>query len=524
MKKQTKGIIFTVIFGGGLLFWATAASMPNLMPGVDDAEFTSTGTPADNFPDSQRAQFCGKGAAKSNAYISEFSIPTECTQPLAITADFNGNIWFMQTNTGKVAKFDPVLQDFTEYENPAWPSGARSMVWGMDYSADNSIWYSDEAHDSIWRFSIDDGQYQRFDFPSEGNSLPQRLVVDGSQVIINDFTGNKLTVMDAGSHVQEVPPVSVPSPHAQSFTTGFGIDSGSNIWYTNWAPGGSGVLVRFDYDQYSADLPNAPDAGLELNNYREAFLLPQATSVINGVVVDGSDTVWLADTDTSNFYSFDPLTESFTQYVTSPVTEAAFGNHTGLIKSTPLSRPYWAGLDEQGRIIFNEQAANRMGLFDPGAQKLTEYTVPSMNPSWADCGTVEECGIAQVFDFTTVGDKIWFTEWAANNIGVLDTSLAPEIDVEVSDDQIYYNQDSSVSISVTASSDSEITPVSNSALEGLVTLVPDSSRISLPGGSAGEVSFEISVSEELPAGQYKILVGAQAPDVAVSRFFTLIIG
>ena len=38
MKKQTKGIIFTVIFGGGLLFWATAASMPNLFPSDDDED------------------------------------------------------------------------------------------------------------------------------------------------------------------------------------------------------------------------------------------------------------------------------------------------------------------------------------------------------------------------------------------------------------------------------------------------------------------------------------------------------
>ncbi|MFB5611653.1 MAG: lyase, partial [Nitrosopumilaceae archaeon] len=102
MKKQTKGIFALVFFGGALLFWATAASMPNLFPPEEGMEITETGTPADNFPDAQRAQFCGSGEAKSNTYVREFKIPTECTMPLAVVTDPQGNVWFTQTNTGTV--------------------------------------------------------------------------------------------------------------------------------------------------------------------------------------------------------------------------------------------------------------------------------------------------------------------------------------------------------------------------------------------------------------------------------------
>jgi len=525
VKKQTKGIIFTVVFGGSLLFWATAASMPGLMQD-EDPEFTSTGTPADNFPDSQRAQFCGEGTAKSSSYVTEFAIPTECTQPLAITSDFAGNIWYMQTNTGNIGKFDPASQTFSEFENPAWPPGGRSMVWGMDYSSDNSIWYSDEAHDSVWRFSIDDEKYQRFNFPSEGNSLPQRLEIDGSQIFINDFTGNKLTIMDASAYSQDTPYVSIPSPVAQSVTAGFAKDSDSYLWYANWIPEMDGALVRLDYGRYSSDLPGAPDAGLALAEYVEIFNLPPQTIAINGIVVDNSGNVWLADTATSNFYAFDPSTEVFTQYITSPVHELSYGNHTGLITTTPLSRPYWAGLDNQGQVVFNEQTANRIGVFDPRTEKLTEYTIPSMNPLWSDCGTVTECGLAQAFDFTVVGDKIWFTQWVTNNIGVLDTSVAPEIDVSLSVGEVYYDDNSTITMHVTSNTDSEITLVSNSATEGLVSLSPDVSTIA-PGaikGTIDSVSYDISASEELPPGKYKVLVGAQTSEIAVSQFFTLIIG
>ena len=45
----------------------------------------------------------------------------------------------------QVAKFDPVTETFREYENPLWPQGGRSMMWGIDYGPDGSVWFTDEA-------------------------------------------------------------------------------------------------------------------------------------------------------------------------------------------------------------------------------------------------------------------------------------------------------------------------------------------------------------------------------------------
>jgi hypothetical protein len=55
-----KGLLVAVFFGTILLTSTVAISLPNLMAPFDpDSEVTITGTPADNFPDAQRAQFCG---------------------------------------------------------------------------------------------------------------------------------------------------------------------------------------------------------------------------------------------------------------------------------------------------------------------------------------------------------------------------------------------------------------------------------------------------------------------------------
>lgn len=532
VKKRTKSILAFAFLGGIMATSGVVIAIPGMIPADSDMTFTDTGTPADNYPDTQRLQFCGPGTAGSNAYITEFHIPTPCTQPLAITSDPGGGIWFMQTNTGNVARFDPASGSFSEYENPAWPAGGRSQVWGMDYSPDNSIWYSDEAHDSVWKFSIDDENYRRFNFPSDGDPFPQRLAVDGSRVIVNDFLGNKLTVMDASSDSRNSQYISVPSPVEQSVTAGFAQDSESNVWYTNWLPGRGGVLVKFDLPRYSADLPGAAAAGgdaeaegPDLDGYLDISMLPETVTAVNGVAVDGSGRVWLADTASSSFYGFDPASRSFTRYVTSPVHEAAYGNQTGMVLSAPLSRPYWADVDDAGRVVFNEHAANRIGIFDPLSEKLTEYVVPSKNPLWADCGDADGCGIAQVFDFTLVGDEVWFTEWAANNIGVLDTSVEPAFDVDLVARDVVYGLGSFAMLRVTAPGPEPavLEVVSNSPAPGSILLFPDVEEVSLPAGGSGEVRFGIYVADFLPSGEYKVLVGAQDPEVSVSQFFTLIV-
>ena len=55
------------------------------------------------YSDDQVLQFCSANEyAMSNEYVKEYKIPTACTQPLAITVDHNGIVWFAQTDTGKV--------------------------------------------------------------------------------------------------------------------------------------------------------------------------------------------------------------------------------------------------------------------------------------------------------------------------------------------------------------------------------------------------------------------------------------
>lgn len=551
MKK--KGLLVVLFFGGIMV--TSGFGLQSMMvapPSLDDPTITITGTPADNFPDDQRAQFCGSGTAQSTDYVQEFSIPTPCTNPLSIVTDYDGNVWFAQTNTGNVAKFDPVRESFTEYDNPTWPPGGRSMMWGMDYAPDGSVWFTDEAHDIIWQFSTFDEEYNRLAYPSTGDSLPQRLLIDGSQIIINDFTGGQITFMNPTSNQDDANYLSIPSPLNNSATSDFTLDDDDNVWYTNWLFQQGGALIKFKQNDYRAYVTLSGQEFLPLSDFIDIFILPPELSTPNGVTITDDGTVWLADTTSSAFFSFDPVTAQFTRYTTADPLPSTYGNLTGVVKS-PISRPYWIESDSLGRVVFNEQTANNISVMNPVSETLVEYHVPSKNPGWGDCDAgdgvlVDDCGVAQIFDFAIDGEKIWFTEWVENNIGVVDTSVPLPIDVsfpsgnrvsltngtaQIFDFAISPTSSGSSSSSSSSSATMDTSDVSLVATSGysFISVQPADDSFDTfeltDNAEDGEsttdttISVLIYASSQAQPGTYKILLGGQLPDVAVSKYITV---
>ena len=321
-----KKAIFVVVFFGGILLTSTIMfALPPPDPTMSQEElefgntmdgFTKTGTPMDNFPDEQRATFCGVEDAKSNTYVTEYKIPTLCTQPLAIKVTPDGNVWFIQSNTGNIAKFNPLSEQFTEFENAFWPEQGRTMSWGMDYSPDGTLWYTDGTYDSIWKFNTITETYDGIAYPAEASgSLPQKLEIDGSNVFVNDFTGGKITIFDLAQNMDGVTYMSVLNPIPEAFTGDIAIDSNNNLWYTNWVVDTTGFLVKLNLEDYQSEV-SIDDSEGTLEKYIEVFDFPNDLNTANGLSIDQNGDVWIADTSSSFFFKFDPTTEEFTKYIT----------------------------------------------------------------------------------------------------------------------------------------------------------------------------------------------------------------
>ena len=521
-----------LFFGGIMMTSGVVIGIPGILPENPESVMTTTGTPLDSYPDAQRVQFCGsEDSAKSNHYVKEYKIPTQCTQPLAITSDPDGNLWFTQTNNDGVAKFDPKTEQFTEYANLVWENmeanaggPIRSMMWGIDYSPDASIWFTDEATDGIWKFSIPDQKYERTEYPSSGDSLPQRLAVEGSQIIVNDFTGSKLTFLDVFLNTEGISHLSIPSPVENSVTAAFAIDSNKNIWYTNWVFQGGGVLAKLDQEKIMDLGTNETD----LFDIMDIYNFPSGMNTPNGIASDDDGNIWIVDTSSNFFFRFEPETESFTKYITSTPQSSSYGNSSGIIK-TPVSRPYWAVFDEDGKLVFNEQTANRIGVFDPIKESLVEYMVPSNNPNWADCEGIDDCGLAQIFDFTISGEKIWFTEWVENNIGVVDRSLPLYFDIESDTKKLSLKKGEQAQLTLSiipnggATPDLSIASSTTAQFSDLTITHNAPNSFKLNGDSPKTIQVTISASENAVPEIHKILLSAYTDDLVISQFVTVII-
>ena len=498
------------------------------------------------YSDDESLQFCSANEqARSNEYVKEYKIPTACTQPLAITVDPYGMVWFVQTNTGKVAKFDPLTETFTEYSNAVWedvekvfvlsairnnmePEKLRSMMWGIDYFPDGSIWFTDERTDAIWKFSIDTESYDRISYSQTDenkSSLPQKLVIEGSKIIVNDFTGGRLSFLDYAQDKQGLRHYAIPSVMDGAVTSDFAIDSDKNVWYTNWIPSGAGILVKFDYPGYEFQSTQGEvTQGLFLQDFVEWYNFPAGLTTPNGVAVGPDQKIWLADTSSNYFFSFDPRTEEFTKYVTSIPTIDSYGNASDFIKN-PVSRPYWIERSDDN-LIMNEHNANRIGVFNPFSETLVEYTVPSRNPNWADCEGIDYCGVAQVFDFAAYGEKIWFTEWVENNIGVVDTSIPLPFSIDIDKKQITLEkgQTTQLTLEVTKTLFSDAFDVNvNSSSTSTFSDIIITHENSFSLSDKTTISVEIMASEHALSGTHKVLLGAYTNDIAVSQFVTVIV-
>ena len=558
MKTRKKGILFFAVVAGIMLSSGiTIAVNPAQWfgnSGVEDDMNIPTAEEFDAFdPDTlgldlgyhprEKLQFCSTNdQSLSNQYVKEYKIPTECTQPLAITVDHSGNVWFAETNTGDIAKFDPLTETFIEYNNTTWedvekiyimsalennakPTKLRSMIWGIDYFPDGSIWFTDETTGAIWKFTIDEETYDRISYShtDEGkSSLPQKLVIDGSKIIINDFTGGRLSFLDYAQDREGLRHYSIPSVVPDAVTSDFAIDSGKNVWYTNWVPSGQGILVKFDYTGYEFQSTQGEvTQGLLLQDFVEWYNFPPELTTPNGVTVGPEQKIWLADTSSNYFFRFDPKTEEFTRYTTSVPTIDSYGNASGVIKN-PVSRPYWIE-HYDGNIIMNEQTANRIGVFNPYTEALVEYTIPSRNPNWSDCEGIDYCGVAQVFDFAPDGKKIWFTEWVENNIGVIDTSISHPFSVDIDKKQITLEKGQTtqlvLEVKSLVSSTFDVNVNSSSASTFSDIIITHEDNFSLSNETS--ITVKIMASEHALSGTHKVLLGAYTDDIAVSQFITV---
>lgn len=85
--------------------------------------------------------------------------------PRRLRTDADGNVWVTVFASGRLAKFDPVTEDFTLYDLPTQPLGSETPYSLAVDRERNQIWVNGTASDTMMRYDISSEQWAVFPMP-----------------------------------------------------------------------------------------------------------------------------------------------------------------------------------------------------------------------------------------------------------------------------------------------------------------------------------------------------------------------
>jgi virginiamycin B lyase len=443
---------------------------------------------------------------KQSSFIKEFEVPVKELGLEGIATDTQGNVWFLHSTnkTSTVFKFNPGNGQFNQYpvqgetvaDNAIINLAAGHLVF---FDRENSgVWFTDARTNSIGKLDIQNGTIQLIKIPTQ-NAGPMGIALapDGKSVWFTEIMGDKIAQVDIESlKITEYPLAEDSGPALLTF------DDNGILWVSLSF---SNSVLRIDPQVLSSTSgPSSAMTEFKLSGGEDTFS-PFGIAVSGGKVYvsdHGSSRVVVTDTGFVNYIS----------YWTSPS------------KEFPTTLPGEIIVDKEGDVYFPQHGGNRISVIDNATGVMTEYEIPTGPLSTA------------LFIAASDDGKIWFTEWAANKIGYLDTNVKIPYDIEVAARDITLTEDESKSINISlkaSGNNISSSPISlseieigvigmtDSGLQGL-TYASQPQRVNLSQNHQADAKVDLEVEEGAAPGKYTLMVRAIAPEkdgLFVSRLY-----
>lgn len=520
------------IVGISLVYSSSISSGPSQEGNKDVSELVS-GSRADAV-EKFNAQFCGLNSHPNSSYlVIEYPLPALCEMPLGIGVDSqNQNIWYVSTKNGTLGRYDINTNKFgDEYKIPSWPARENptmsSQVWDLDIDNKGNIWFTDEILNAIWRFSNDTRSFEIFTIPEKpeafGTTYPVSMEIDnnGSNIY---FVGIRSPSIWIGNISQ------MRNGTAEGIERiGIPLDSFKGIDPDLVSTGS--VVLDEDNDRLFVSLlafnTKGQILGYDLkNNSFTSYEMPDDITSPVGLALDLNDSLWVTDHGTSIFFRLDPASGDITKFTTSTVSPRTLGQSTTIDVAYTL--PYWIKTGENGTIWFNQHTGNKMSSFNPNNLTLIEYWIPSQNKLWGPCrDDVSQCGISNALQFDVdKNNEVWFSEWSENKIGRVLTDRVLPISVSVLPHNFTLQRGGNEEVRINVTSNRNTTLTADMLAAGSFTTTGNLGNLSglfsensvrLEPGQTKQVSLIVTPTQELEAGNYTLMVGAETSDASVLR-------
>jgi virginiamycin B lyase len=303
------------------------------------------------------------------ASITEYVVPTAGSFPQQITSGPDGNLWFTEQATNKIARITP-NGAITDFIIPTPSSGP----FGITSGPDGNLWFTEASGNKIGRITTNGAIIDEFNVPTAGSN-PQGIASgpDGN-LWFTEASGNKIGRITTRGGVTEFV---LPTAGSQPFAITSGSDG--NLWFTEESGNRIGRITTV--------------GGII------EFTVPTAGSKPFAITSGPDGNLW--------------FTEATANQIGRISTSGAFAEFS---IPTAGSNPQGIATGSDGNLWFTEEAVNQIGRVTTGGA-FAEFPVPTANsqPYWITSGP---------------DGNLWFTEQSSNNIAKLvpssaSTSLPP---------------------------------------------------------------------------------------------------
>lgn len=238
--------------------------------------------------------------------------------------DGAGTIWFTEQAANYIGRFDPASQQFTTYPLEQ-PGGHSAAPQALAFDAHGMLWFTEVSAGKIGRLDPGNGQISTWPVPAlPGGARPYPFALaiapDGG-IWFGEIGGGAIGRLDPASG--QVRLSALADAKAQVFS--MAADASGNVWFTELEQGKLGVVDSRSGVVREMTVPAS--LGNNLGLY--------------AVVAAGNGDVWFACSGSNALVRYVPPSGHFTFY-----TLAA-----------PTSVPYGLALDGSGRLWFTAAAS-----------------------------------------------------------------------------------------------------------------------------------------------------------------------
>jgi streptogramin lyase len=345
---------------------------------------------------------------------------------------------------GKIISTYPIKinEEKINSKNNTKSNQGLQMVWSIVEDNDGSIWIPQGGSDPLWRFDPHTGKFQVIHSIS---AAPMQMKVDrktGNIWFTTDGRGTfgviqKKNVIKDIVHGSNSNKSNNTNPEYkitefnlgnESYPSGVFLQGGS-IWITETL--NENKIVEFkpvvDANGRVVNVTKVLEIPSSSSNSSSSFPFNQRKQVFT----TPTDLVVFADDDKN---STKPSSIWVTEHGPSLVTEYLFESNTVVRFPTSSSPrhystlPYWMSEPANHKgFWFNEHEGNRISFFNTTAMTMSEYEVPTRDP--------HDSYLANALTLSTDpndNNRVWFTEFDHDKIGVLDISTRIPFDINSS--------------------------------------------------------------------------------------------